>query len=658
MGIASLLTTFLTPTTAAPLAGSPAQHHLTVFEHVGDVIPDVSFIHVIMPVDLDKFDKMFTGAIDLLNQDSKTMRQQEIYQNEVYYHPKTETQHDLFIEPGGEKGPGRRANISVLHDLMDIHQQYLDLRNTLPSNSPSIRNSMLNAGPQGNRYLSGVTYHQQFNMTPTSRTGRRQKRFWGGLIGGMLGMATIATFMGVFDQTQIHSLSGKDSDLLVKDNERKNEMIETLNHRISRALDIAREEAGNSVFMNRYMVWTAVVRHLQRRLNEFASLLENLQKHRLSNIWFSSQQMHEIHQNVHTFGKSHQVIPLTEFSSDYFQIDTSFVTTSDQLLMILHVPSTRAKEKWHIFRYKPFPIPDNNNMVKMVTSPEQLIALGADKRYKVLSEADLHHCLRRNHVYMCNSPVITHTDFGSSCIGAIMGQMSDRIVELCQIHMEPSREIVLQASEQTFAVYSPEPFTAHGTCVNGTLTRKLMGISSIVSLSPGCSLQLKEHVIDAPFSLTLPKQPIIEQTSWDTLDVPRRLLQHEDQRQTKLYGMLVNDSYDVSKLEDGLRLSQAQLAKLHDRLSKQVAESHGFLFWSGVIISSILVVLISLLTACWCARYWCPASRVFSRAPSLRFPSDRELAARYSVHSDQVNFTPSSSFHHMDGQPQPQPMYA
>ena len=589
----------LFPSTSAAFSNRP--EHLTVFEHVGDMIPDISYLHVVVPVDINRFENMFAKAMTLMNEDSAKLLKITKFNNEEWYFPKTADRHDAFINPMWSTGAGIKMNVSLRHDMQEIHQSFQNIRASLPlasQSSPDITKQHLMGEEADGRIFA------TFNTTGAAN--RRQKRFWPQLIGALIGGGILGTFLGIFNHNQIQSMgNSKMIDLLVQDNIKKNQLIDTLDSRVTKALELSLVNLGDSLFINRYMVWASVVRHLQRRLSDFASLVDNLHKHRLSQQWFSSEQLKQLHQNVLEFAAQHQVIPLTEYPSDYCQIDASFVSASNQLVILLHVPATRKKEKWSIFRYHPFPIPNGNHTVTMISAPQSLIAMGADKRYKVLTESDLHHCLRRNHHYLCKSPVLTHTDFASTCVGALMGQLPDSIAALCRIHMEPEREMVMQASERTFAIFTPIPFTAHGACINGTIITKIITKSAIVGLEPGCSLNLRSHLIEVPFSLTTPRQPIVSTTNWDTLEVPKKLLREDDKRQMKMFQLLVNDTYDEAEFQDGLRLSQKQLAQLHAQLSEQVAANQNSTAIIIATIAAIVGFIAAVLLFCWCGRYWC-----------------------------------------------------
>jgi hypothetical protein len=582
-------------------AFSKPPDHLTVFEHVGDMIPDVSYLHVVVPVDINRFENMFSKAMTLMNEDYKKQSQTKNYKNEDYYFPKSTERHDAFINPVWDSGV--KMNVSLRHDLQAIYQEFKELRSALPlasqETSDVARKHMLSHDHDG--HLLQTTFNT------TGAVKRRQKRFWPALIGSLIGGGLLGTFMRIFTHKQIQSMGdSRMIDMLVQDNVRKNHLMDSLDQRVHKALDLAISSLGDSVFINRYLVWSAIVRHLQRRLDDFTFLIDDLLKHRLTPRWFSAKQMRQLHQNVVEFAIQNQVAPLTEFPMDYFQIDASFVSSSDQLVIILHVPAIRKshhqKGTWNIYRYHPFPIQRHGQMVAMISMTHSLIAIGPDQHYKVLTEPDLHKCLRRNHHYLCESPVVTLTEFKASCIGALMGQLPQSIASLCRMHNEAERVMVMQAAENAFAVYTPTPFTAHGTCLNGTRITRVLTKSTIVQLDSGCSLQLKEHLIEVPFSLISQRIPLISTTSWDTLEVPRKLFREEDWRQMDLFKALVNESYAEADFRDGLRLSQQQLAILHEQLARDFAYSRSWVTILLITVGTAVGLFLCIGVCIWCCR--------------------------------------------------------
>ena len=176
-----------------------------------------------------------------------------------------------------------------------------------------------------------------------------------------------------------------------------------------------------------------------------------------------------------------------------------------------------------------------------------------------------------------------------------MAQIPSAITTLCQVSMEPERELVTQAGERSFAIYSPEVFTAHGHCTNGSLVQRYISHTTILTLDSGCDLELRQHILAVPFSIVTPRQPIMEYTNWDTLEVPKQVLLNMDRNEMRMYDFLPADHNLSVQVDDGIRMSQTQLAVLHHRLSQQVEEAHNNGFWITVAVSILLGFLFTVL---------------------------------------------------------------
>ena len=54
-----------------------------------------------------------------------------------------------------------------------------------------------------------------------------------------------------------------------------------------------------------------------------------------------------------------------------------------------------------------------------IVDKSDLIAIGTDKSFQVLSMSDLTNCVQRNHVYLCDKNNVVKNDLSSSCLGAL-----------------------------------------------------------------------------------------------------------------------------------------------------------------------------------------------------------------------------------------------
>ena len=76
-------------------------------------------------------------------------------------------------------------------------------------------------------------------------------------------------------------------------------------------------------------------------------------------------------------------------------------------------------------------------------------------RYKLLSSAELHSCIQRNHVYLCERHQVLRTDLEGSCLGSLYLQSVKGVRENCKLDRKQLRESVYQISANDHIVVTP-----------------------------------------------------------------------------------------------------------------------------------------------------------------------------------------------------------
>ena len=160
--------------------------HLTVFEHVGEMVPDLTYLHVVVPIDLDKMQSMFITALDIMDEETKRTRKMQKFKDELYYVPQKDYHHDIFIRPHYPDGPGVKSNISIYHDLLAMKNDFVRLRDLLPASSLSLQatnmNNRVNYPTSGSDdFLYGLRRTGLYNATNI-----RSKRGVGAIAGAFL----------------------------------------------------------------------------------------------------------------------------------------------------------------------------------------------------------------------------------------------------------------------------------------------------------------------------------------------------------------------------------------------------------------------------------------------------------------------------------------
>jgi len=62
-------------------------HHMAIFENMGDLITDTSYIHIMSTIDLRQYEDMFSSTIKMLNEQTAKLLDSQKYKEGVYYNP-------------------------------------------------------------------------------------------------------------------------------------------------------------------------------------------------------------------------------------------------------------------------------------------------------------------------------------------------------------------------------------------------------------------------------------------------------------------------------------------------------------------------------------------------------------------------------------------
>ena len=572
----------LLPVSAAMVQDTP-DAHLTIFEDLGQMVPDSAFIHVLVPVDLRNFSSLFDAAPKLLKEHLRTFRASTTYQYALDYVPHYDRMSYLTMHPEMRATQTNAAGISIAHQMYRIQATFNNITTMLP---------------------------QKSDNEPTDIRSR-QKRIIPYLIGlaaAAIAGAIIGTLLGPYNQAQFNALPLlSDMDMLLHVDDEHHQMLDNLNERIEHAFAWLNET--DTTYRNpdnHNTIWAAVVSHLQSKLDLFIDFVTQLQHRRLSLTWFSTKQLQKIHDSVVRQAQKNNLLPLTSHLTDYFQLDVSYVRSDHFLTAIIHVPTSSSNNFFRVYRYVPFPIPLSDHTVMHIHAREDIIAVGHNNQHKVLTQTQLDNCQRHYQLFICESPLTTNTNFSSTCIGSLMDHNALGIQTHCSISTKPSQESVFQVTNNQFAIYSPETFTGRGHCNNGSHLSALISTISQVTVPPGCTFKLRQHILTVPINAITAAEPWVQETKWDTLQVPRQLLLNDLRRREALHELLARDNVTQQSVHDHLRTSARLLNITHATIDQQTKEVHETVnrhkyYLVGLAAAAILIA--TVLLCCMCQRY-------------------------------------------------------
>ena len=571
--------------------------HLTIFEDLGEMVPDSAYIHVLAPVNIRNFSSTFQAARNLLQHQLNLFHATESYKNAKWYNPDYDRLLHLTLHPEPNANHTNLAGISIAHQLQEIQMTFENISAMLPERSD------LDA---------------KHNNVVSSKH-KRAIEYVVGLIAAAIIGAVIGTYYGPYNQEQIDALPlVKDMDLLLHIDDQHHQLLDNLYTRVNTAFEVLRETENNYKSLDNHVtIWSAVVRHLQTRLQQYVDFITQLQHRRLSMTWFSEAQLKKLHESVLRQARQHDLVPLVTHLTDYFQLDVSYVRSHPYITAIIHVPasSSSSNSVFKVYRYIPFPIPISDTNALAVHTAQDIIAVGHNNHHMVLSQAQLDRCQKRYHKFLCETPLITNTNFSTTCVGSLMDHNKEGIQTHCSLTSTPLQEQVFQINTNQFAIYSPDTFTGRGKCINGTALSALVSRITKVTVPSGCSFVLKQHVLTVPVNVIATSQPWVQETKWDTMEVPRLLLANQAIRQAEIDALLVKDDGLQATFHRHLNttfhlLQTAHSAIASDAIAITTAVSRHQ--WAIIAIAGAVGLLLLTICVCLCVRY--------RKTPSYQLP--------------------------------------
>ena len=348
------------------------------------------------------------------------------------------------------------------------------------------------------------------------------------------------TFFGLFTHFELQTISAHlDSvadkqNLLVQVAQTHEEHITQLEHDLSTLSSVL--EAF--IKYNPTLLYARLnhqVDTLELRVDTLIDTIQQLQHHRLSIKLLTQPQLIAMHADIKISAANMNSVPFPQNLQDYFQLETSYLNTGSEILILLHVPCSTNDDLLTIYKYIPFPFPilplppseeslslstiqDLINLDFPAAGPaslegltfmtdQDLIAIGKNKngraQYILLSSTDLDACYRRSHTYICEKHQVIRSDITGSCLGALYVQHPEGVKENCKIDRRPLRETVYQLTATDHLVFTPQPLTTQITCRNGSHFPLKIRSTMRISLPEGCTIELANHTIQSDFSLSI-----------------------------------------------------------------------------------------------------------------------------------------------------------
>ena len=131
---------------------------------------------------------------------------------------------------------------------------------------------------------------------------------------------------------------------------------------------------------------------------------------------------------------------------------------------------------------------------------EDLIAVGAEHQFQLVSQIDLQACQLYGTSYLCSGRHKTRTDLKDTCLGAYHLEIWKAVNRSCQFDFIQAKEHVYKMFSNKWIISSPTPFSTAIQC-NKMSTINLKALS-LVTVPARCTMHLKTHNIHPGSSIS------------------------------------------------------------------------------------------------------------------------------------------------------------
>ena len=640
--------------TGSRISQKQLQH--IVFEEIGEMAPQMMYVHVFIPLNIttlyQQADIYKTYLLQLAN--STTTDYNRI--------PFTKAARDT-----GLYGLSKINRIIQKLKNLDLNLPHVDSRQK--REAQALQKDLVKQYQETISVLEYLELKESSNSTSIEDhyIHNRDKRY----VMAALSLASdiVGTFMGAFNAYEIQQLKTKLQDLgeghnsLVQVTRTHNEQINDIHRTMKQIIEIVHLMAEYNPTKLMQEIDEQIAK-FEDRVTQITNAIQQLHHRRLAVDLLTPKQMEILHSEVESVAIQEGFHNQAQHISDYFQIEATYMRTGEDIIIMLHVPCIK-NDLLKIYRYLPFPIPlpftpkshdltirqsltlqtlhfsqhdldsifDQNNLdfpqypeALFIEDKADLIAIGADKSFQILSQMDLANCVQRNHVYLCDRNTVVKTDLTESCLGSLYLRQEEGVRKHCKFVRRPVQEIVYQLTDTEHLIYSPILQTTTILCRNNTQETVYLEQSSRVKVPQGCSLQINKHKIHSVRQTNINPHPLHVAWTWDPLSLPSTLLSDPEHLDHLLYQLQT----DFSKIDTKFQNFRNTTSNTNyfDNMLVKFTTSYSYisiLIWTSLCLAAVANFL-----------YFCTLLYYFL---SRRQPINYEVQPAQNPHQNQCAIT-------------------
>ena len=251
--------------------------------------------------------------------------------------------------------------------------------------------------------------------------------------------------------------------------------------------------------------YTTVQRELESMASMATSVISHAQLHRLAPGVYSAEALEAVVQYTQDLARTHEMENFIHHTSDLYQLETSFLYNPSNLTFstILHIPLVKKEHLLHMFKYIPLPLntdlTSGHSLMPDVGSQDIIAVQGQEGQevYKILSDSDLHKCLRLSNTHFCKGNNVVNINTKATCLSSIFFGHHDSARQQCKFRITPTKEAVFETAHNEFIVYTNQTMKIQEVCPTTKNSSRLVHNGDILKVLPGCKIQTLEHLLVA-----------------------------------------------------------------------------------------------------------------------------------------------------------------
>ncbi len=236
------------------------------------------------------------------------------------------------------------------------------------------------------------------------------------------------------------------------------------------------------------------------------STISHAQVHRLAPGVYSEESLESIVSYAKDLASKKGLQNFIQHTSDLYQLETSFLYNPDNktFITILHIPLVRQENLLKMYKYLPMPLnsqlTSNHSLMPNVGNMD-IIAVGDQETYKVLSDSDLHLCRRLANTHFCKNSNVVSINRRATCLSSIFTADPESTRQQCKFKVSPTEEAVYQKAKNEYTVFTKHPMYVQEVCQGDQMEAKRNPHSRIVnngetiSVRSGCKIITREHLL-------------------------------------------------------------------------------------------------------------------------------------------------------------------